>query len=107
MRIIARIPDLAGATNAARGPDGPEPAAAGRKHDPRPRRRSGPLSTMADAGMSWPVAALAVAAAAAWMLASWNDHARLQRQRGEVRLAREAAAPNTRGSGEIRGALVR
>lgn len=93
MRIIARIPDVA--------PPRSESPAPPRCRD-RAARRGG-------AGHRWPTwhaAALAAVAAVIWVLASWNDHARLQRQRAAMRLAREPAAgvPAAEPTG---GAVVR
>lgn len=88
MRVIARIPDVSERTlPAPRG--GEEPIAPRRARAPRSR---GLLRRVSDACPTWPVAALAVVAVMAWLLASWNDHARLERQRSELRLARETAA---------------
>ena len=89
MRVIARIPDVS---------ERVEPAVRRRDAEPpriwRPRRRTGMLVTLSDAWPTWPIAALAVIAVATWMLASWKDQVRLERQRGELRMASEPAATN-------------
>jgi hypothetical protein len=86
MRVIARIPDVSVRV---------EPAAERRDVAPpriwRPRRRTGILVGLSDAWPTWPIAALAVFAVATWLLASWKDQARLERQRSELRLASEPA----------------
>jgi hypothetical protein len=107
MRIIARIPDLAAAPVAAEPPRDQAPRPAGGDPAPRPRPRAARLASTAEAALSWPVAALAMVAVVVWVLASWNDHARLQRQRGDVRLARESAAPVTGTAAEHNGAVLR
>ena len=103
MRVIARIPDVS-----APGTGGAVPSGTGRRAS-RPRARDGVLTGIVEGGFSWPLAALAVTAILAWVLASWNDHSRLRRQRGEFRLAREAStvsgAPDPAAFGA--GAVVR
>jgi hypothetical protein len=107
MQVIARIPDgsepaapAVAAADAAR-----RPVVAARPA-PRPRgavpRRTRPWP-------SWPVAALAVIAVLAWIMATWNDHDRLRRQRGGTRLALEpaAASAGAEPAAAPRGAVVR
>lgn len=104
MRVIARIPDVSTGTAAVAAPSA---AVAGTlRRAPRRRSKTAILARVAAATPTWPVAALAVIAVATWGLASWNDHARLRRQRSEVRLAREQvqAQANATAAG---GAVVR
>lgn len=107
MRVIARIPD--GSEPAAPAASGvvaaPQPALAARP-SPRPR---GPVSRSSRPWPSWPVAALAVIAVLAWVMATWNDHARLRRQRDGARVAREPAAASAglEPATTPRGAVVR
>lgn len=88
MQVIARIPDVSPAAESA----GPAVPALARPSRPVVRAPAGVLERVSDAWPTWPVAALAVVAVVTWMLASWNDQARLERQRSEMRLAREPAA---------------
>ena len=105
MRVIARIPDGSEPVAGAGVGAAPLPVAAARPA-PRPRsaaaRRNRPWP-------SWPVAALAVLAVLAWIMATWNDHERLRRQRDGSRLALEPAAASVRAepAATPRGALVR
>lgn len=78
MRIIARIPEIMVQESAP-------PSA------PRSRERVVNRGGVSQRWPTWQAAALAVVAAAIWVVASWNDHARLQRQRAAVRVAREPA----------------
>lgn len=110
MRVIARIPD-ASRPAAPRGPGqglGAPEAADAADPAPRPRRR-GLVARLDDVWPTWPVAALAMIAVMAWMLASWNDHARLHRQRGQERMARKPSAAPTEPAAAAApaGALVR
>lgn len=105
MQVIARIPDVTAPPADVSAPaDVAAPAG-------RPARldRAGVDVVRPDRlRQTWPVAALAVAAAVAWALAARNEHLRLEQQRGELRVAREpftpsgAAAPTAGG-----GAIVR
>lgn len=101
MRVIARIPDVAEPIAAGDPPPGGPPA----RRDRRCRPCARGLVGLADA---WPVAVLAALAVVTWMMASWNEAARLQRQRSEARVAREPAtvAPREPAAGAD-GAIVR
>lgn len=104
MRVIARIPDASRERTGA-DPAGDTPPVTPRPV-PGPRRGGSGICRRVDA--AWPVAALAVIAILTWMLASWNDEARLRRQRGEMRVAREpVATPASTTRTAVDGAVVR
>ena len=102
VRVLARIPDVS-----VEGPaPEPTPAVAPRAHMPV-RPSTATCGGRTTGWAAWPVAALAVIAAVTWLLASRNEQARLERQRSEVRMAREpvgVAAPTGAATG---GAVVR
>lgn len=101
MRVIARIPDVA------------EPSApGGLRCRARPatvmQPRVGSSPAWPQAG--WPIAVLAMIAVFAWALASRQEQARLDRQRGEMRVARQPAAPTAAHqapAAAVDGAVVR
>ena len=120
MRVIAKIPDvsLEPTADAVRA----EPMAGrGRSALRRQADHDIPASTgdrpaaaacrrlLAAAVPTWPVAALAVIAALTWMIASRNEHDRLQRQRTELRMACDpVVAPAGSAAGmDGAGAVVR
>lgn len=89
MQVIARIPDVSVHGGASAAPESP---ADPRGPAPRQRGRDRILTGIGARWPTWPVAALAVIAVMTWMLASWNDHVRLERQRTATRLARQPGA---------------
>lgn len=102
VRVIARIPDVSErqATPAVGG--------GGASRSPgRPRPRGGILTGFTDSLPTWPLAALAILAVVTWVLASWNDQIRLERQRREMRVAREPAAGRDAPAAGSDGAVVR
>lgn len=110
MQVIARIPDVslepttaASRAESAPGRGGPvsRPRAAARPTAGSAADRFTDL--LAAAVPTWPVAALAVIAVLTWMIASRNEHARLQRQRGEVRMACEPTGAPAGSSSEADG----
>lgn len=104
MRVIARIPDASAPVD---GPRSEAKSEAGSKSVAS--RRACPSARFARALPTWSVAALAVIAIVSWVLASWNEHSRLQQQRSEMRVARQPVAspgvPQTRPASD--GAVVR
>lgn len=97
MRVIARIPDL----SAPEVPAGVAAPDARPSSGPRPRPGRGAAARRNRPWPTWPVAALTLVVILTWVLATWNDHARLRKQRGDARMAREPAA-----SGPVHPAAV-